>query len=580
MTPTTRRIAGAPSDNGPLGVPLARSRRQDGREDASLTTADVTTLILRFRDLITETGQTVDLHNAISASSPGHVWWGWWNKLGEVVPDDVFRCLRVTAVDSSGLEVLLLDSGRDQVFRATCSDIHWNNNHDLVGSPDPECTPEYYRPRKCLAWFRLGPITPAQEDTFRQFSYVDVAEFFKDHRSRYGAYANKVVCDADELRQQDRSVWFVRPFRSGDRTHQISLLSSFTLSPAHFPAQHVSSKSCNLLWLSDLHFGPAGHHGFQNTGSPARQSLAQVIADTAEKVEVGDLAGVLVTGDLTWSASRAEYEAAEGFLKAICQRPTKLDNYRIVVCPGNHDLCFTSTPEDKTALLADQPVPETARAEFGRFYERLFYLAPNEHLTSGRKFLLGQAMPVEIVSLNSSMLDQKAGWFQGMGFLGAEQLDDAATQMGWHRDDRAPTDARPRAFRIVMLHHHLMPVTFRELPKGGQNYSVVLDAESFAQWIVENEVDLVLHGHMHAPFCARVSRPPGGRPADGVPWHTFHVLGLGSTGVAQQHRGEAQNMFGVLSFSDARVVVRIINISPDGQTSTAWTTTVPVRGHE
>jgi hypothetical protein len=52
--------------------------------------ADFTSLILRFRDLSTSPGETLARHQAIIEKN-GHVWWGWWNKQGETVPENAFR---------------------------------------------------------------------------------------------------------------------------------------------------------------------------------------------------------------------------------------------------------------------------------------------------------------------------------------------------------------------------------------------------------------------------------------------------------------------------------------------------------
>ena len=48
-----------------------------------------------------------------------------------------------------------------------------------------------------------------------------------------------------------------------------------------------------------------------------------------------------------------------------------------------------------------------------------------------------------------------------------------------------------------MLHHHVVPIIHRDLPRYDQQSSVVYDAGSLCRWLAEYEVDLVLHGHMH-----------------------------------------------------------------------------------
>lgn len=48
-----------------------------------------------------------------------------------------------------------------------------------------------------------------------------------------------------------------------------------------------------------------------------------------------------------------------------------------------------------------------------------------------------------------------------------------------------------------MLHHHVVPVILREIPVYERSASIIYDAAALCRWIVEYEVDLVLHGHMH-----------------------------------------------------------------------------------
>jgi hypothetical protein len=61
---------------------------------------------------------------------------------------------------------------------------------------------------------------------------------------------------------------------------------------------------------------------------------------------------------------------------------------------------------------------ETGSVWFEDFYENLFYMKPNEYISPGRRFLLGKAVPVEIVCLNSSYLTQHKDLFQGAWFPG------------------------------------------------------------------------------------------------------------------------------------------------------------------
>ena len=121
---------------------------------------------------------------------------------------------------------------------------------------------------------------------------------------------------------------------------------------------------------------------------------------------------------------------------------------------------------------------------------------------------------VDIVALNSSLLQQHPNFqvdesgnvtsplFQGQGFLGADQLDVAAREFRWDTSAFSPL----RALRVVVLHHHIVPVTEAEVAVAGGNYSMVLDAERLTRWLVRHRVNLVLHGHQHQPFSVAIRR--------------------------------------------------------------------------
>ncbi|HEX8831718.1 MAG TPA: hypothetical protein VF705_11150, partial [Longimicrobium sp.] len=243
--------------------------------------SEVETMLLRFRDLATLPGDTINRHAEL-VESAGEVWWGWWAKGGERVPEDVFRELAGRA--ERGLPILLFDSGHNAVHEAVCSGIEWSPKERRIPSPDPAKTPKYYREQHCLAWFRLSTLSreaaPEPRDTLRGFAYTRVDDFFTTRSSRYDAFYGKQVSSPDELRGQERSIWFVRAFRSGDHTHEVSLLDARVLQPSHFPSSFQQSPSLNLLWLSDVHFR---RHAFPTEATETAQPLA-VRLETACRV--------------------------------------------------------------------------------------------------------------------------------------------------------------------------------------------------------------------------------------------------------------------------------------------------------
>jgi 3',5'-cyclic AMP phosphodiesterase CpdA len=285
-----------------------------------------------------------------------------------------------------------------------------------------------------------------------------------------------------------------------DRTHEIHVYDSARIIPENFPKNAISSSSNALLWVSDPHFSD-DHHRFSLISGHTGWDLSEAIRNDIEQfLGAREVAGLLLTGDLTWKAEPKEFDLAYSFIERVRSWATLQHNSNsVVVCPGNHDFAFTATPWIK----GEPPTvaQEEAVKNYFAFYQKMYSTKPNNWFSSGRRFLIANSKAVEIISLNSSLLSQVKGVFQGHGFLGEDQLLDAAREMGWRRGAGGP-----RAFRIVMLHHHVVPIIHRELPRYEQQSSVVYDAGSLSRWLAEYEVDLVLHGHMHQATVLKESR--------------------------------------------------------------------------
>ncbi|RYZ37981.1 MAG: metallophosphoesterase [Myxococcaceae bacterium] len=535
----------------------------------SVLAFDFETVILRFRDLATQDGETVGLHSKI-AREHGYVWWGWWNKGGEQVPSSEFAALLRKAQMPGGLKLYLLDSGHSRTYTANCTDIKWELTGDVGPSPELEKTPAYYSSKSELAWFKLGPIEPCELKT-SGFTYVRVDSLFTSQPSRYSAFYGKRIFSAQELTEQNRTIWFVRAAKDTDKQHEVSLLDAATLSPEHFPERFIQSGGSDLLWVSDLHYGSPPHatHGFPlDPKTPGKRTLGQAVQEALESHGVKEVGGVLVSGDISWKAAPREFEEALAFFRWM-ESSARVTRFQFAVCPGNHDLAY-STGEEGADAKIDFTFAD-ARAAYSDFYARLFDLPPNEYLSCGRRFLLAGSFPIEIVCLNSSLLQQRPGVFRGHGFVGEDQLRDAAKEFGWSGRDVQ----RGRPFRIVMLHHHLVPVTYRESIDPKVSYSVTLDAEALMRWVVEHRVDLVLHGHMHQPACVRISKPLKLKEEiDG--WHDFHVIGMGSTGVESGHQGAiGRNTFGILHFDAQGVRVSVYTVSPSDPSEKLWSVQIP-----
>jgi len=193
-----------------------------------------------------------------------------------------------------------------------------------------------------------------------------------------------------------------------------------------------------LAHLSDIHFGG------ENT---------QAVAAATEWVNSGHFDLVVVTGDLTRFAEVAEFEAAAAWLARIAAPK--------LVTPGNHDAPYLDWAERIFAPF--------------RRYERLIGPAPAQtHLGGG----------FAVRGLNTARGAQpRINWSKGQ--ISRRQV---AAAVDWFED------SHPDCVRLVACHHPLTEML------GGPMTARVWGGEAAARDFAEAKVDLVLSGHIHAPF--------------------------------------------------------------------------------
>jgi len=193
-----------------------------------------------------------------------------------------------------------------------------------------------------------------------------------------------------------------------------------------------------LAHLSDIHFG--GENG------PAVAAATQML-----NAQAFDL--VVVTGDLTRYAEAAEFEAAAAWLKEV-EAPT-------LVTPGNHDAPYLAWAERVFAPF--------------RRYERAIGPAPAQVYLAGEFAVRG---------LNTARGAQpRLNWSKGQ--ISRRQVRAA---VDWFEG------SAPECVRIVACHHPLTEMI------GGPMTGRVWGGEAAARDFAEAGVDLVLSGHIHAPF--------------------------------------------------------------------------------
>lgn len=112
-----------------------------------------TSLVLRFRDLVTESGATVSEHRRLIRQH-GHAWWGWWARQSETVPRDLF-VERFPKGGGALVQVVLFDSGLLEFHKAFATRVVVAPSVVGLQSPELAATPDYYSRGLFPAWFRL-----------------------------------------------------------------------------------------------------------------------------------------------------------------------------------------------------------------------------------------------------------------------------------------------------------------------------------------------------------------------------------------------------------------------------------------
>ena len=185
-----------------------------------------------------------------------------------------------------------------------------------------------------------------------------------------------------------------------------------------------------ILHLSDLHFGS--------------HEAPEITAPLATLIERVDPELIVASGDLTHRGTAAQHARAAAFLKQL-GRP-------LLVIPGNHDIPYT-LPGRFTRTFS----------EFERHWETTEPVYRSEQMIA--------------VGLNSVR-----PWRHQSGGLTRVQLERVAAVFG---------AAEAGAFRIVVVHHHLIGAPWRSRKRPVSRRSQVLAA------LVDAGAELILAGHIH-----------------------------------------------------------------------------------
>lgn len=193
-----------------------------------------------------------------------------------------------------------------------------------------------------------------------------------------------------------------------------------------------------LAHVSDIHFGDEN---------------AAAVAAVAARLAQQPVDLIIVSGDLTRFGEKREFAAAAAWLESL--------PFPVFVTPGNHDSPYLAWIE-------------RFFAPFSRYEAAIGPKEPPPHLAPG----------LAVYGLNTARgVQPRANWSKGQ--LSRRQADAAVAWFG-----QAPGDA----LRVLVCHHPLLEMI------GGPMTGRVWGGPGAAERFAQAGVDLVLTGHIHAPF--------------------------------------------------------------------------------
>jgi 3',5'-cyclic AMP phosphodiesterase CpdA len=242
------------------------------------------------------------------------------------------------------------------------------------------------------------------------------------------------------------------------------------------PVERAAAKACHLearrapTLAQHVPSPGALRHLFEGTPRNSNVRLLRAV----QAIEESGVDAVFVTGDCTDDGSGWELvEAAFARWK---------DKGRLFVIPGNHDLYLFPL----RGSGRPRPTAESKRAAWRAFAARIGLElhecgAWDRHLPEASTFLVG---------LDSCARPQRR-FFRHNGAIGPAQL-------AWLKEIGERPEWKAARHRLVMLHHHVVPLPHGVGRRAPSEVGMRLDdARSAAELFDAIGVTAVLHGHRH-----------------------------------------------------------------------------------
>lgn len=487
-------------------------------------------LALRFRE-ITPNVDTIREHEQI-LETQGAVWWGWWRKYFEPAHKALFARL----AKEGGGHALLLDRETQRCFTVRYTRAAGAGSRGV----DEERVPPYYRSQigYIAGWLLLDEIKktdyrPDIAEGFGQFTLLPLdapARASKGTAKARGARRKRAAAGDGGTRPKKK-------------------------------AGTISMERPGILHLSDLHFGT--DYSFLTQGErpqigDTRKTLTHCLKEDLKRVGLLKSIGlILVTGDFMTGKDKWPTAARKQVLREFeaLRVALGLSKEQVVAVPGNHDI-ERYKPEDEVdpnALAAEAQTRARHENEYRLFLQDLTGRSATEPL---QYYLVYSHADFDLVvaALNSCTIT--ATQWTEYGYVGDSGVS-VLNEVG-----ELPVE-RP-TFRLVSLHHHVVPVNKVEAPNSA-GVSLTLDAVDILDAGQRAGFHFLIHGHQHMPRVSRYGRVKS--LSDGnAQVKELYIISGGSTGAVHSRlpTGE-RNTYTVLTLGTDGVRLFMRELRTDGK---------------
>ena len=185
-----------------------------------------TNVVLRFRDLVGEIGDTIDEHRKLIRKFD-YVWWGWWKKPEERVPDSALSDFQNVIRKNGHIWIFLVDSGTMRLYKSKLIRLYFTNDENALECSEIDKVPEYYALKKCFAWFCFSEINDANSDEISAWIYDDPQGFiFETGPDKFKG--KRVTNIAEMVKSRHRTMYFIGPYNQNSNKNRFMELENLT----------------------------------------------------------------------------------------------------------------------------------------------------------------------------------------------------------------------------------------------------------------------------------------------------------------------------------------------------------------